>query len=908
MLYGREHERARIDTLVDEAWAGRGGALVVRGLPGVGKSALLQDTVARQEGTRVLATRGIESESPLAFAALHRLLRPVTASLVRLPAPQQEALRAAFGEQTGGGDRFLVFLATLNLLAEVAEQAPVLCVVDDAHWLDDASAAALLFVARRLGPERVALLFAARDGDVRRFESDDLPELVLGGLDADAATALLRARTDADVADSVRTGLLAQTGGNPLALVELPRALSARQLAGAEPLPRYLPLTDELHRVFLDRSRHLSTPARTLLLVVAADDSARIPVIRAALTEVGVTDTDTVDAAFTEAERSGLIRIDGGVVELQHPLVRSALYRGATTGERRRVHAALAAALRFDDPDRRAWHLATGVDEPDESVAAELEQAAERAHRRGGFEAASAALERAAALSPDTGIRAIRLYEAAAAAWLAGRLDRTRTLAEESRRFTTDPVLVADLDRLRGRVEFNVGSVPAAVALWTRAAREVAAVDPARAREIAMIAVAASTFAPEHGRTDLDPRDFCTEDPAPRERCLSGLLVGFHHLLRGDVASAVAPLRVALESGRDLDEPDLLTNTGIAASFLDDAEGFRRPFDRLLTRARTSGSLGLVLFALPRLALAELSAGRFRYASANAAEALQLARSTGQRALTALPLAQLALDAALRGEGDVLEDRLRELDPILDEGRAGVFGELLHDTVRAARGVHDLVSGRNAPALGHFDRITHSTIARLVAYDRLDAAVQAGRTDLAERWTTELTAVAEVVDSPATRAVAEYGRALLADGAAAESHFRAALDHHTAAARPFEAARTHLAYGVALRRARRRVDARAQLRAALGLFEDLGVAPWVERARTELRASGESARRRAVGATGELTPQERQVARLVAQGLPNREVAAQMFLSPRTIDFHLRNVFTKTGISSRGELVGMDLG
>ena len=387
--------------LLDEARGSRGGALVVRGQPGVGKSALLADLVNRAgsdvgPGMQVLRTQGIESESPLPFAALQRLLRPVMRHVEHLPARQATALRAAFGEtDTAAGDRFLVFLATLSLLAEAAEESPVLCVVDDAHWLDEASTAALLFVARRLGPERVALLFAARDGDVRRFESGELPELVVGGIDAAAATALLTDRAGVPVADDVRDRLMRQTGGNPLALVELPGSLTPAQLAGREPLPSDLPLTEGVQRVFLDRSRRLSTAAQTLLCVAAADDSTRVSVVRQAAELLGVG-----PGALTEAEESGLLTIAGADIGFRHPLVRSAVYQGAATHVRQQAHRALAQVMTGgQDADRRAWHLAAAVDEPDDEVVAALDDAARRAAARGGFEAASAAFERAAELT-----------------------------------------------------------------------------------------------------------------------------------------------------------------------------------------------------------------------------------------------------------------------------------------------------------------------------------------------------------------------------------------------------------------------------------------------------------------------------------------------------------------------------
>ena len=367
--------------LLAEARSSRGGSLVVRGQPGVGKTALLTDLVNRagsdgEPGMQILQTQGIESESPLPFAALQRLLRPVMRYVEHLPARQATALRAAFGEtDTAAGDRFLVFLATLSLLAEAAEESPVLCVVDDAHWLDEASTAALLFVARRLGPERVALLFAARDGDVRRFDSGELPELVVGGIDAAAATALLTDRVGVPVADDVRDRLMKQTGGNPLALVELPGSLTPAQLAGREPLPSDLPLTEGVQRVFLDRSRRLSTAAQTLLCVAAADDSTRVSVVRQAAELLGVG-----PVALTEAEESGLVTIAGTDIGFRHPLVRSAVYQGAATHVRQQAHRALAQVMTGgQDADRRAWHLAAAVDEPDDEVVAALDDAARRA-------------------------------------------------------------------------------------------------------------------------------------------------------------------------------------------------------------------------------------------------------------------------------------------------------------------------------------------------------------------------------------------------------------------------------------------------------------------------------------------------------------------------------------------------
>ncbi len=911
VLHGRERERERIAVLLDDARGSRGGALVLRGQPGVGKSALLADTVRSADSMQVLRTQGIESESPLAFAALQRLLRPAMRHADRLPAPQAGALRAAFGETAvGATDRFLIFLAALSLLAEAAEQAPVLCVIDDAHWLDDASAAALLFVARRLGSERVALLFAAREGDLRRFDSGELPDLLLGGLDVASATRLLAEQTGEPVSADVLDRLMAQTGGNPLALVELPRAMTAAQLSGRQHLPAELPLTEGVQRVFLDRCRWLSAPAQTLLCVAAADDSTRVSVVRRAADLLGAG-----PAAFAEAEGSGLVRIAGTEIEFRHPLVRSAVYQAATTLERQQAHGALARVMTgVQDADRRAWHLAAAVDEPDENVVAALDQAADRAQGRGGYEAASAALERAAELTRDEKSRTVRLLAAATNAWWGAQLPRAAQLANDAQAGAPDPAVRAELDRLRGRIEFSVGSVPVAIRIWSRAAREVAATDPQLAGEIGMIATAGSTFLPEADRTDLDPDELLlgstVQDGSARSRCFRSLLIGFHLLNHEGLAAAVPQLREAIILGEDLDETDLLTNLGIATFHLGDDKGFRRGFTRMLNQSRDNGAIGLVLFALPRLALADLSAGNWAGAAANAAEAVQLARSTGQPALAAMPLAQLALCATIRGD-EQYESLMAELNQVAAGPLVGILGVLMRDTRLWAQGSREALTGRPAEALQHFEQMTQPTLIRLAAYDRLDMAIRAGHLDTAARWLADLQLFADAVDTPHAHMVVAHGSAVTAvaknSTVAAEAFFVEALGYPHDAGRPFERARTHLAYGEFLRRSRRRVDAREQLRTALQTFDDLGAAPWARRAEQELRGSGETARKRDASTVLALTAQESQVASFVASGLSNREVATKLFLSPRTIDFHLRNVFAKTGISSRIELTLLEL-
>ncbi|MGY1823467.1 AAA family ATPase [Geodermatophilus sp. SYSU D00079] len=907
MLQGRERERAAVAALLADAAAGRGGALVLRGQPGVGKSALLADTVARAAGATVLRTQGIESESPLAFAALQRLLRPVAACVDRLPHPQAQALRTAFGEAAGGeADRFLAFLGALNLLAEAAEAAPVLAVVDDAHWLDEASAAALQFVARRLQNERVALLFGARTGDVRTFDTGDLPTLELGGVDAAAAGALLSDRAGVPVPPEVRDALLAGTGANPLALVELAEALTADQLSGAAPLPERLPLTQGVERAFLDRCRRLPEQAQSVLLVAAADDSGRAAVVRQAAHELGMGE-DALEAA----ERSGLLRVEGATVELRHPLVRSAVYGAATSSGRRRVHRALAAALRGpDDADRRAWHLAASVEEPDDDVVAALDAAAVRAVARGGHEAASAAWERAAELTPEGEDRARRLCRAAHSAWLTAQQVRGRALADAGLALATDPGLRAELRRLRAHLEFHGASQDEAHRMVLEAAAEVAPHDRRQAGDLAMLGAA---LAASGARSDsrVDPTGLLPpagpEAPA-RDRCLVALVHGLHAVPDRDWRRSTPCLRAAVELADRLDgrtDEDLLINLGVAAWFLGDDELALRLQDRLLREARETGGLVTTVHALTRRNIPELATGRWAAAATGAGEALTLAENSGQPVLAAWPTAVLAVLAALRGETARATEHLAAVEAIAAEHALGIVTELVTDLSRWARGLLDAADP--AAALAPWARIGSLAPGQLAAPDRIEAAVRAGRADAAREWVAELASFAEGTGAPWAVALAEHGRAVLADGESADQHFRAALAAHEHSPRLPARARTQLAYGRFLRRSRRRVDARPHLRAALGTFEELGAAPWAELARQELRASGETARRRDVVEAPALTPQELQVAALVRQGLSNRDAAARLFVSPRTVDFHLRNVFAKLGVASRTELAALPM-
>ena len=901
MLVGRGTEQAAIGTLLDDARNSQGGSLVIRGVAGSGKSTLLADAIASTSDMRVLRTQGVESESPLAFAALQRLLWPLRRRLDDLPKPQAAALGAALGESEGEGDRFLVFLGVLSMLADAAEEQPVLVCVDDAQWLDEASAAALLFVARRLQAERIALLFTVRDGEQSQFDATDLPALILGGIATDDAAALLAGAGGTETIDpAVRDRLVETTGGNPLALVELAGALTHEQLTGADSLPAELPLTGGVERAFGDRYRRLPEPAQQLLLVAAADDSGRLGVVRSAAAGLGAD-----DAALDEVERSGLLRVEGDHVALYHPLVRSAVYRAATSAQRRAAHDALAGALdATGDRDRRAWHQAAAAEGPDESIAAELDAVATAAGARGGHEAASAAWSRAAELTADPARRATRYGAAALAAFAVAQTGRARSLAETALRDTVDPLLRADMDRLRARVEWNTGSPRVAHHILLQGASEVIDADETRARGMTMLANALISFVGGDAEDPTGLTERLSNVDGARDvgsRCYARLTAGFVHARRREYAQAAAQFRGAFaecDPGTDI---DLHSNLGISAAHIADDEVLLAQHGWLIDNARERGSLVMVVYALARRGFAEIARGDWAATSAGAAEALDLATGAGQPALTLLPRAWLALLASYRGDP---AEANRHLEAFGAHPAVGVTALLVDDILRWARG---LTAESPAAALHHFEQMTTGLVTRLAAIDRIEAAVRADHAELATGWTEAMERFGEAVDNDDARAVGSYGRALLADGEDADSHFKNAMEFADAGGHRFERARIHLSYGEHLRRTRRRVDAREHLRTALEVFEDLGAQPFIARATQELRASGETARRREVASTDELTPQERQVAALVRQGLTNRDAAAQLFLSPRTVDFHLRNVFTKLGVTSRAELVAMQL-
>jgi DNA-binding CsgD family transcriptional regulator len=764
-------------------------------------------------------------------------------------------------------DRFLVSVAVLSLLAEAAQDRPVLCLVDEAQWLDRSSAQSLTFAARRLEAEGVVCLFAARDGDPRDFPAPGLPDLHLQGLDPEPAAALLAA-AGLDLPAAVVDRLVERTGGNPLALLELPGTLEPGQLAGRAPLEDVLPLTARLEETFGERVRGLPTEARTILLVAAVETGGDPAVVLRAGARLGVG-----PEALEDAESAGLVRT-GGRLEFRHPLVRSAAYQVATLAARQAAHRALAEVLtREDTADQRAWHLAAATVGPDEAAAAELERSADRARRRGGHAAAAAALERSAELTGDDAEHGRRLAAAAGAAWLAGQPDRAAALLERANQLAADPSSQA-LQMLVEAAEITsyAGDVTPTAEFGRRAAA-LPVVDKAG-------------------------------------EFLSDLLQGMGRVAEGDGEHGGPLLRRAIALAGTLQDPRRLMWAGIAAFFLGETEAGNALYIRAVARARQEGAVGLLPQALEYLAPVELSAGRYDAATASATEGLRLARDTGNDTSPCRHLCTLAHLAALRGDEDTCRALAAEA---LERAAARGLG-LIATLAGYALATLELGQNRPAEALARLERLLAAGpgagspfFAAYTVPDLVEAAVRSGQPEAATGPLAAFEQLAALAGTAEPLAQLARCHGLLAPDDDAAAHFEEALARHEGPGRPFDLARTQLAYGETLRRARRRREARTHLREALGTFERLGAAPWAERAGAELRATGETARRRDPSTLSQLTPQELQIIRLVGEGGTNREIGAQLFLSRRTIDYHLRNVFVKLGVSSRAELIRLQL-
>ncbi|KAB1916423.1 helix-turn-helix transcriptional regulator [Micromonospora sp. AMSO31t] len=871
MLHGRGAEQDRIAALVAGARTGRSAALVLRGGPGIGKTALLdwaaELTSPAAHPACVLRASAAEFEAELPFAGLSQLVRPALDRLDRLPGPQRQVLAAAFG--LGGGvpaDRLLVGLAVLSLLADLAEDGPLLCLVDDAHWLDKVSAEALLFAARRLHAEGVVMIFAARDGS---FPAPGLPELTVGALAPADAVRLL----DPRLAPEVRMRVLGEAQGNPLALIELPGVLAAG--AAEDPLP----LTDRLLAAFHGQVDRLPAGTRALLRVAAVEDTGDLDVLLRAAAPLGGGPAD-----LRAAEEARLVEVTGRRLRFRHPLVRAAVHAAAPYPERLAAHRALADVLTAPDTaDRRAWHLAAATTGPDEQVAAALERTAEQARGRSGYGAALAAFERAAELSDEETAKARRLLLAAESGLQSGHLGDAVRLAERAAGLVDEPTFHARVAWVEGHAWFWQGGHQTAYDLMTGGAK----LDPEQ-RDALLVAA-------------FHPAWYLGEPHLGA--CLDQLATLDHPVARYQVAAVRGrPLPLAPTAGQVGGEPrDRVQLCGLGFVAGQDAETYELA-GALVARCRADGVLGLLPTLLFFLAEAEFFHGRHRDATVSLDEAVRVARDGGQPLWVSQLRAVQAVLAAVAGD----EARCRELvASALDGAAAGAEAGGRAWTLWAL-GLLDLGHGRAESAVTRLAALQENPYAHQVcAYrsvpDLVEAAVRAGVPERAHEAYARFRAWAERVDQPWAMSLAYRCRALLTGD---EQDHLLALK---AGGRPFEQARTELLYGEWLRRARRKAEARGLLQRALHTFDRLAAAPWAARARGELEATGLRAPQPAASAGADLTPQELQIARLAGTGLSNRDIAAQLFLSPKTVAYHLYKAYPKLGVAGRGELGELDL-
>jgi len=907
-LVGRDAECGRIDALLEAARADQSGALVVRGEVGIGKTALLRYALEQAGSMTVLRARGIESESELAFAVLGDFFRPAVDRLEAIPEPQAAALAGALAlGPPAPSDRFTVCAATLSLLAAVAEDAPVLGVIDDAQWLDRSSAEALLFAARRLDSEGVSLVFGLREGEAGPFDARDLDELVLAGLDEDDALELLSRRLGYEPQTAVADRLVRATEGNPLALVEIPTLLSESQLTGAESMEEPLPAAPTIERAFLHQIEVLAADTRKALLVAAASESGRLDEIATSLRALGV-DPQALDAA----QDTRLVFVEEGVLEFRHPLLRSAVYHEAPAGARQAAHEALAEASAEQRTDRRAWHLAAAATALDEEVATALEGAALAARGRGGHAEAALALERAARLTGNEDERARRLFEAAGDARIAGRADRALELLDEALAATREPLARARIEHLRGAIEMWFGAPMSAHELLVEEAGRIAELDPGKAARMLADASFACFMAAKIGaglETAQRAQAIAAEADETTQAHAAGVL-GVALLLSGRLGEAL-PLLERFEPHLetiDFERPRQLVIPAQVLTWLEEYERARKFFTRVIEAARGQSALAFLSYPLAGLSELDFRTGNWPAAYAGAAEAVRIAEETGQHATLAFSLVCLARVEAAQGREEDCRahiDRALEIAPL----RIGAVVAYAVTTL----GLLELGLGRSEEAIGLFEGLAPQVEERGLGEpaviqwqpDLIEAYARAGRTEDARRELDVFERQAQSTERNWALAAAARCRGLLASDEEFEQHFTRALELHGRTPTPFELARTELCLGERLRRTRRRSDAREPLRSALEAFERLGADPWAERARIELGASGETARRRDPSASDQLTPQELQVALVVGQGATNREAGAALFLSPKTIEAHLGRIYRKLDVRSRTELARM---
>jgi DNA-binding CsgD family transcriptional regulator len=899
-LLGREREREVLDRLLDGGRGGRGGVLVVHGEAGVGKTALLEYAAEAGREFRIARTSGVEAEMELPYAAVQQLCSSFFELLEHLPQPQHDALGVAFGLSTGPAPNpFLVGLAVLGLVAEAAEEQPLACVVDDAQWLDSASARTLAFVARRLLAEKIALMFATRElGDALT----GLPQLHVGPLGRRDARALVESVLPAPLDERVLERIVAETRGNPLALLELPRGLSPAQLAGGFGLPARVPLSASIEEGYTRRLAGLPQDARRLLLVAAADPVGDPALVWCAAERLGIR------ASAAEIVESEDLLVLAPRVAFRHPLVRSAVYGAAGPNERREVHRALAEATDPEvDPDRRAWHRAQAAATPDEQVAAELERSAGRAQARGGFAAAAAFLERAVALSPEPSRRAQRALAAAQATFQAGAIDDALGLLETAESGTAvDDLVRAHVHLLRAQIAFVSRRGSDATPLLLAAAHELEAVDPGLARATYLEALSAAMFAGRlaHGGDVVKVSEAALsgppmpQAPRPSDLLLQGLALRFTE----GYAAGAPLLKEALsafqrEAVLSPTEARWLWFASWVALFMWDDASWTVLSTRQLELVRQTGALSALPLVLTNRSSVYAFLGELRSAALLEEELRAATEATG---IATAPYGRLSL-AALRGHEDEFSELIRTT-----VGEAEARGEGLALTVT------EFLSGALYNGLGRYEAALAAVLPAERFYtegpavwtltELIEAAVRCGQPERARHAFERVQETTRAAGTDWAAGIEARSLALLSAGDDAEELYKEAITRLRRTSIRVQLARAHLLYGEWLRRERRRLDAREELRTAHELFTDFGVEAFAERARLELQATGERARKRTVETLDQLTTQETQIARLAAEGHTNREIAARLFISASTVEYHLRKAFRKLDVKSRTQL------
>jgi DNA-binding NarL/FixJ family response regulator len=902
VLRGRRHESAVLDRLLESVRGGESRVLVVHGEAGVGKSALLEYVAERASGLRVARAAGVQSEMELAFAGLHQLVAPLLDHAMSLPTPQRDALRTALGLAGGAApNRFLVGLAVLGLLSDLAGDEPLVCLVDDAQWLDRASAQALAFVARRLVAESIALIFAVRDPSDEQ-DLAGLPQLAVDGLGNDDARALLASVIAWPLDDRVRDRIIAETHGNPLALVELPRGLTAAELAGGFGLPGVMSVPSRIEDSFQRRLAPLPAATRRLLLLAAAEPLGDSVLLWRAADRLGI----KAEAAAAESE--GFVEFCAQVT-FRHPLVRSAIYKSASADERREVHNALAEATDPQlDPDRRAWHFAQAAPGPDEDVASELERSADRAQARGGLAAASAFLQRSALLTVEPASRARRGLAAARVAAESGAFDAALRFLEMAEAGPLDELQRARAELLRGQIAFSSSRGYGAPPLLLKAAQSFERLDVGLARQTYLEALSAAQYAGRFARGGGTMREVAeaaraapaaSQPPSAPDLLLDGLAL----LNTQGYAAAGPTLERALSA---FSSEDISTQEGLrwlwlvvpAAQIRWDDESWHLLSTRHVRLARDAGALGVFPMALSQRAALHLFEGDFAAAASLIEEAAAITEATGSQLPPYVPLGL----AAFRGRDLEASELVKVSTKEMVRRGEGVGLTFIHFVTAALyNGL-----GRYQDALAAAQRAREDPHEQLfstwAAVELIEAAARSGVPEQAGGTLERLSDSTRASGSDWALGIQAGARALLSDGEGAERLYREAIDRLARTRVRWSLARAHLLYGEWLRRERRRTDAREHLRAAHEMFVTMGAEGFAERTRRELLATGETARKRTVDAGSQLTAQEAQVAELAREGLSNPEIGARLFISPRTVEYHLRKVFTKLGINSRMQL------